>query len=205
MPIDLFCGLIPELGAKTKQTAAGLLHSSSNIVGIGLKGAPGPDLKKKCWMYFPESNCPFYRVTVFSNYSPNNVPDISRYWSLMTETSESPDKPLDRARLIEDTIQGLLNTKLIESRDQIASTWMYNADYGYPTPSLYRDDILKQVHPELQKLGVYSRGRFGGWKYEVSNQDHSLMQGVEWANFIRLGVPEVTYPYPNVANANYAK
>jgi protoporphyrinogen oxidase len=205
MPIDLFCGLIPELSAKKRTTATGLLHSSSNIVGIGLKGAPGPDLKKKCWMYFPESDCPFYRVTVFSNYSPNNVPDISRNWSLMTETSESPDKPLDRARLIEDTIQGLLNTKLIESRDQIVSTWMYNADYGYPTPSLYRDDILKQVHPELQKLGVYSRGRFGGWKYEVSNQDHSLMQGVEWTNFVRLGVPEVTYPYPNVANANYAK
>ncbi len=28
------------------------------------------DLATKCWMYFPEDNAPFYRATVFSNYSP---------------------------------------------------------------------------------------------------------------------------------------
>ena len=30
------------------------------------------------------------------------------------------------------------------------------------------------------------------WKYEVSNTDHSLMQGVEWANHVMLGEPEHT-------------
>ena len=66
----------------TESVDRGLLHSSSNIFGIGLKGAPPEHLRTKCWMYFPEDNCPFYRVTVFSNYSPNNVPDIRQYWSL---------------------------------------------------------------------------------------------------------------------------
>ena len=67
----------------------GLLYSSVNIIGIGLRGRPKPELAKKCWMYFPENNCPFYRVTVFSNYSPANVPDPEHYWSLMCEVSES--------------------------------------------------------------------------------------------------------------------
>jgi hypothetical protein len=25
-------------------------------------------------LYFPEDDCPFYRATIFSNYSPNNQP-----------------------------------------------------------------------------------------------------------------------------------
>jgi hypothetical protein len=58
--------------------------------------------REKCWMYFPEDNCPFYRVTVFSNYSPRNVPDPSRQWSLMAEVSESPGKPVDRDGLLNE-------------------------------------------------------------------------------------------------------
>ena len=48
------------------------LRSSSHIVGIGLRGACPHGLK--CWLYFPEDDCPFYRTTVFSHYAPNNCP-----------------------------------------------------------------------------------------------------------------------------------
>jgi protoporphyrinogen oxidase len=205
IPLNVVTTQIVELPDALRQRASELKHSSSNIVGIGLKGQPKTELKSKCWMYFPESNCPFYRVTVFSNYSLNNVPDPKDTWSLMTETSESSHKPVDRSKLIAETIEGLLNTKLIESRDDIISTWVHSVEYGYPTPSLERDSILNEVIPSLDSLGVYSRGRFGGWKYEVSNQDHSLMQGVEWVNKIALGIPETTYFYPNVANSNWGK
>jgi protoporphyrinogen oxidase len=206
LPIDQLCQLvIPVLPKEVVDASKGLKFSSSNIVGIGLKGKPSEALRTKCWLYFPEDNCPFYRATVFSNYSPTHVPDISRYWSLMTETSESPRKPVDKSRILEDTIQGCLNASLIKSRDEIASTWVYRAHYGYPTPSLERDACLNVIHPYLDSIGVYSRGRFGAWKYEVSNQDHSFMQGVEWVNKVCLGVPETTVFYPNVANANWGK
>jgi protoporphyrinogen oxidase len=205
IPLNIFATQIAELPDALRKRTSELKYSSSNIVGVGLKGQPKNELKHKCWMYFPESNCPFYRVTVFSNYSPNNVPDPETTWSLMTETSESSHKPVDRSKLITETIEGLLNTKLIESAEDVVSTWVHSVEYGYPTPSLERDPILTEVIPTLDSLGVYSRGRFGGWKYEVSNQDHSLMQGVEWVNRMALGVPETTYFYPNVANSNWGK
>ena len=87
-------------------------------------------------MYFPEDDCPFYRVTVFSNYSPNNVPDITKYWSLMAEVSESPDKPVPATpeERLEEVVQGMLNTKLIASRDDMSS------------PDLSRDDHTAE-HP----------------------------------------------------------
>jgi protoporphyrinogen oxidase len=183
-----------------KPKAAKLKHSSSHIIGIGMSGKPPAALREKCWMYFPENDCPFYRVTVFSNYSPNNVPDIEKYWSLMAEVSESAHKPVDGNRVVQQTIDGLRTTRLIDDSHNIVSTWHYCAKYGYPTPTLGRDAVLNAIQPELERQSIYSRGRFGGWKYEVSNQDHSLMQGVELVNRLVNGTPEVTYPFPNIAN-----
>jgi protoporphyrinogen oxidase len=179
----------------------GLLHSSVNIVGIGLRGRPKPELAKKCWMYFPEDNCPFYRATVFSNYSPANVPDAGLYWSLMCEVAESPHKPVDQALLRDDVVSGALNTRLIGDRRDIATVWSFRAPYGYPTPGLYRDEALSELIPEFERHGVYSRGRFGMWKYEVSNQDHSFMQGVEIIERLLSGRREITAFSPELANS----
>ncbi len=205
MPLDVFTRKVEGLDSEIVAAAQGLKHSSTNIVGIGLKGQPKDSLKTMCWMYFPEANSPYYRVTVFSNYSPNNVPDSTQYWSLMTETSESPVKPVDRETLIADTIKALLEDQLIDSADDVVSTFHVAFDYGYPTPSVERDGILKAVLPALEPFGILSRGRFGAWKYEVSNQDHSLMQGVEWANRVVMNVPELTLPFPDTANAMWGK
>jgi protoporphyrinogen oxidase len=179
----------------------GLLFSSSNILGIGLRGQAPEHLRTKCWIYFPEENCPFYRVTVFSNYSPNNVPDFPKHWSLMAEVSESPHKPVDQGRLLEQVIEGLLATRLIGRREDIVSTWKYRAGYGYPTPGLERDAALDEIVPFFESRGVYSRGRFGLWKYEVSNQDHSFMQGVEVVERLLNGRPEITAQNHALANS----
>jgi len=179
----------------------GLLYSASNIFGLGLKGKPPAELATKCWMYFPEDNCPFYRVTVFSNYSPYNVPDINTHWSLMAEVSDSPHKRVNQEQLLEEVIQGALNTRLINTREEIVSTWSFRAGYGYPTPGLHRDEALAELIPFFEEQGVYSRGRFGLWKYEVSNQDHSFMQGVEVVDRLVNGMLEITATDPNHANS----
>lgn len=207
MPVDTLCGALTPGLSEAGTASSNLLHSTSHIIGIGLKGEMPDHLQKKCWMYFPEDDCPFYRVTVFSHYSPNNVPEpeTGRYWSLMAEISETEDKPVDRARIFEDTIQGMLNTRLIRSKDDVVSRWLYTAPYGYPTPSLDRNKLLARVQEALKPTGVSSRGRFGAWKYEVSNQDHSFMQGVEWVNWALLDVPETTVRFAETANGMWGR
>jgi len=193
MPLDRLCNDVinGEMPRDIKRAAAGLRHSGGYMVGVGIK-QPCPSTKS--WMYFPESNCPFYRVTYLSNYSPFMTPDKDRYYSLLCETSYSEFKPVDGKRIVDDTITGLVNAGLItdKDRDDIVDTWLFHADYSYPTPSVERDGILSQVIPYLEQHDVYSRGRFGMWKYEVSNTDHTLMQGVELVNRLLLGEPEQT-------------
>ncbi|MEL7473447.1 MAG: FAD-dependent oxidoreductase, partial [Planctomycetota bacterium] len=193
MPVDILCkdiitGDVPD---DVRTTAAQLKHSGGHMIGVGIK-RPCPSTKS--WMYFPEDNCPFYRVTYLSNYSPNMTPDKDRYYSLLCETSYSDHKPVDKDTIIEETITGLENAGLLEpgEREDIVTTWHYHADYSYPTPSVERDEILSQVIPWLEARDVFSRGRFGMWKYEVSNTDHTLMQGVELVNRLVLGEAETT-------------
>lgn len=193
MPLDKLCNdvLNGEVPREIKKATASLRHSGGYMVGIGIK-QPCPSTKS--WMYFPEDNCPFYRVTYLSNYSPFMTPDKDRYYSLLCETSYSPFKPVDGKQIVDDTIRGLINAGMITEKDQadIVDTWVYHADYSYPTPSVERDGILSQAIPFLEHHGIYSRGRFGMWKYEVSNTDHTLMQGVELVNRMLLGEPEQT-------------
>ena len=83
----------------------------------------------------------------------------------------------------------------------VVSLWHRREEHGYPTPSLGRDAVLARVRPELERHGVFSRGRFGAWTYEVSNQDHSFMQGVEVADrLLGLGT-EDTLDRPGLVNA----
>ncbi|MCC6991461.1 MAG: FAD-dependent oxidoreductase [Acidobacteria bacterium] len=191
MPLDrLLLGLHgrPDLAARAPE----FVHSSSHIVGVGLNGQPPASLTTKCWMYFPEDRVPFYRATVFSNYSPHNVPDASRQWSLMAEVSESPVKPVDATRIVDEVVQGFVDCGFIAAGD-VASVWHRRLEHGYPTPWLGRDDVLHPIDAALRGLDIYSRGRFGAWKYEVSNQDHSLMQGVEVVDLLLGGTAERTY------------
>ena len=84
---------------------------------------------------------------------------------------------------------------------QVVSQYYQYLDHGCPVPTIKRESLLSTIQPWLQSKGIYSCGRFGGWRYEVGNQDHSFMQGVEVAELIMRGVPEDSYPDPNYVNS----
>lgn len=171
-----------------KKDTQELEYTSALIVGIGLKGKVPKELKTKCWMYFPEDNTPSHRVTVFSNYSPNNAPEGC--WSLMAEIPYSRHKEINKKDIVNEVVEGMKRTQLIDNQDKTISHWILDAEYTYPIPTLGRDGVLKKIQEELMDRDIFSRGRFGAWRYEIGNMDHSVMQGVEIVNKLILDEPE---------------
>lgn len=177
IPLNHLIRLAP--GPVRTELAAGLRYSATNVVGVGLNGSTPDHLKTKCWMYFPDNNSPYYRVTVFTNYSPQNAARPGEQWSLMTETSESDAKPVRAESLVEETLLALEEDGLIPDRNAICSVVHKRLPQGYPTPYLGRDAAVDPMLRAFESHDIWSRGRFGAWKYEVANQDHSFAQGYE--------------------------
>lgn len=213
--LDFMCDWVEKPEFKS-----GLHYSSTHVIGFGLRGVNPHDLK--CWLYYPEDDCPFYRCTVFSHYADKNVPapgtklktqrlangdapasdeaQEGPYWSLMFEVAESKYKPVDLEKVVEECFQGAINTELCKPTDEIVSVYHRRLERGYPTPTLDRDGSVAEALPWLRSKDIWSRGRFGSWKYEVGNQDHSCMLGVEAADNMMYGAMEMTLNYPDIVN-----
>jgi protoporphyrinogen oxidase len=196
MPLD---SLVAISDMKTlSHHARGLVHNSVHVIGYGLKGSIPGEAEGMCWLYFPEPEDPFYRVTMFSHYSPANAPEGC--YSVMAEVAESPAKPVNRREVVASSLTRLRAAGLVGAGDKVVSCWTRRLERAYPVPSLGRDAALDAILPALEERSVYSRGRFGAWKYEVGNMDHSYAQGVEIADRLATGKPEITIARPSYVN-----
>jgi len=194
IPLDVLLDTLIDVKTAIKNR---LHYSSMVILGLGIKGIVPPKIKKNMWIYFPEDDFPFFRATILTNFSQSMAPPNT--WSIMCEVLHSSYKPLPKGN-IQTKIINVLEQHGIIHRKHIADIWEYRIPRAYPIPTFKRDAILANMLPILESYRIYSRGRFGLWRYEVSNQDHAFMQGVEWVNKILLDDPEITAFNPKKAN-----
>jgi len=193
MPIDQLVAAIDACPEDVRSAAAALEHNGVRVVGIGCERGLADD---RSWLYFADEEIPFYRVTNFAKYAAANVPsaDTGRYSSYLTETAYSRHRPGDPGRLAQDVLDGLVATGLLDATTPIASVHTIDVDYAYPIPTRDRDRALGVVQPWLAAQGIYSRGRFGSWKYEIGNMDHAVKMGIDVARRLTEGRPEELWP-----------
>lgn len=158
-----------------------LEHSSVYVVGLGVQDRVGRSLGAMCWAYFPDPGLPFYRVSNLSHYDRGLVPAGAPASSLLVEVSHSAHRQVNAETLERDVIRGLKRTGILRSSREVLHTWVHREEYGYPTPTLGRNAARRSIQTRLGGRGVLSRGRFGAWRYESSNMEHSFVQGYDAA------------------------
>jgi protoporphyrinogen oxidase len=192
MPLDRLVAAIETCPNSVRAAATTLRHNGVRVVGVGYER---PLLDERCWMYFPDPDVPFYRVTNFAKYSPANVPqaDVERYCSYLTETAYTYS-PGDRRRLERRVTSDLVATGVVADDAPIASVHTIDVEYAYPVPTLRRDRALAAIQPWLMAHDIYARGRFGSWRYEIGNMDHAVKMGIDAARLLVEGRPEELWP-----------
>lgn len=176
MSLKLLVGMMQNISLPS---VSRLATSGVYVVGIGIQGTIPQHLKDLHWMYVPSSRIPFFRVSVYSNYSKNNAPQGT--WSLLFEVSYDGKKKLDSALCIQEVVSAAKAIHCIPDAACIVDTFFVAAPSAYPVPTMNRDKILAKILPKLARYHISSLGRFGSWKYETGNMDHVCLSGMEWA------------------------
>ncbi|GMT06521.1 hypothetical protein PENTCL1PPCAC_28695, partial [Pristionchus entomophagus] len=156
-----------------------LQKSKVVLCGIGMTRPQPEHTESYSWLYFPQPDIIFYRVTFISNFNECMTPNVALYWSVLCEIGVSSEAEVDEADVAERSVQDLLRVGIITDQSLVVERWVKVQPYGYPIPSINRDETLARAHSSLEKHKIYSRGRFGSWLYETSNQDHSFNMGKE--------------------------
>jgi len=202
MPLNKLIGMIGEQDPELLATKAELKSSSTTAVGLGFDGELPAALHGKSWIFSADSEVSFHRATVVTNFSPslsNNGKSETPRWSIMFETSSSAHRPVavDQDSLVADHLAELRRWGAIGQDEKPLSVWYKHLEMGYPLPFIGRDELLSSeqnnILPRLEQYGILSRGRFGGWRYESSNQDYAFVQGVEAVDVLASGKGESVY------------
>jgi len=170
--------------SKIKALSKKLKHNSGFLVGLGINGKQPKILDKKIALYFPDYKWSFHRATILRNFSTSMTPPNT--WSILFEASFSKNRKLTINKVESDAKRFLKDFDLIKSEKDIMNVWKKRVPYFYPIPTIGLQDVLYKIQKYLLKHDIFSRGRFGNWRYEIGNMDHSFMLGVDAVNHIEI-------------------
>ena len=154
-----------------KRTADKLLCNSLFNFNVGFDVA---NLTDKHWIYFPETKYPFYRIGFWHNICPTSVPKNCS--AIYGELSYLPGTKTEKQvyNLAEKSIKsatkvlGLNNSNIITQKN-------LHIPHAYVIYNFWREKNLKKLLAQLEKISIYSTGRYGEWKY--SSMQEAVLDG----------------------------
>jgi protoporphyrinogen oxidase len=192
---------LPELvrmlaGApKTVQEAAAKLACSSHFL-VSL-GVALPVVSDAYWTYYYDEEIPYSRLSFPSMYTPYAAPPACS--SIQAEVVHSRFRPLDSPdTVVERTIDALLATGVLHSRDEIIAVDARNVRYANVIFDFERSPNVAVVHGYLGVHGIERCGRYGDWEYLWTDQ--SILSGERAGNAVRaaLGLEHRAFDAPEV-------
>jgi UDP-galactopyranose mutase len=170
LPIPRLLDLIDEAPESLKEDAARLECLSLTLVFVVIGRPVGTKVQR---IYAADSSTPFHKIVINHN-SSDYLRSLPRH-GIAGEMSRRA-----RADATDDGIERLLvealhRLGLLRSADEVVETATLDVKYGYPVPTLGREEIVERIRDWLSGLGIFSVGRFGEWAY--INSDEAMHRG----------------------------
>ncbi|HJM68522.1 MAG TPA: FAD-dependent oxidoreductase [Candidatus Babeliales bacterium] len=172
IPLDQFLKKIVDRSSTNFKTQhKNLLCNSVLNFNLGINRA---DLTSKHWIYFPESEYPFYRLGFPHNFAksmaPKNCSSLYGECSFLGNT--------DTESLLKKAIATTKKFFDIQSSEVITQK-IISIPRAYVLYNFWREKNLPDLLSQLDTHAVKSIGRYGGWKY--SSMQESVLDGKQVA------------------------
>jgi UDP-galactopyranose mutase len=169
VPLPELVKMIKSAPEEVIKASEGLIYNSIACFNIGVDRK---EISDKHWLYFPEKEYLFNRISFPMNLSPMTVPEGKS--SVLVEVTYRGAK-LD----IEDTKgkvrEGLINTDILRDNDRLEVFDALDFKYAYVVYDLQHRRNVNTIQTYLNSLRISSMGRFGEWEY--LNMDKSILSG----------------------------
>jgi len=170
--------VLPRVVRNLPEEVAGAVNALTyrDVVAVHL-GVGREQAVKWHWMYYPEPQDPFYRVSFPSNMAPSTAPPGCT--SIIAEVAVDPTSPLDEGRVTEECIKALTRSGVLRADDPILLKRCYRLSPGYVVYDAPRARSVEVIGDYFSEKGIVPAGRFGEWRF--FNMDHTIMSGLQAA------------------------
>jgi len=167
-PLPQLVGMIDGAPERVREAAAAL--RSNRVLAVHL-GIDRPDLSDKHWVYYPEPQFVFQRISIPSNFAPGLAPAGAS--SVTAEVTSACHWRSEK--LIGRVVSDLQLAGVLAKGDRVRVAYVQELDPAYV---VYRPDHREQIgvlREYLEPRGIFSCGRFGDWEY--LNMDQAILSG----------------------------
>ena len=169
LPLPEIANMMDDVPEEVQTAADNLFYNSLICVMVGVKR---PDITDKHWLYFPEKDLLFNRISFPMNFSSYTTP--AGCSSILVEVTYR-DKIIDLEEIKKQVLEDLVKAKIITENDEIEICTAIDFKYAYVIYDLYQRKNVKVIHEYLVAHNIIPIGRFGEWEYY--NMDKAILSG----------------------------
>ncbi len=172
IPLPELVRICPEAPEEVRKAAALLRTNSIVVVNLGIAR---PRLNDWHWVHFPEPGESFFRISFPNNFAENVAP--AGMSSISAEVAYSPERPIDKAGIVERVVEDLRRVRVLRPEDRVAFSAIRDIPYGYCIHDFHRKAAVRTVRNWLLERDVIATGRYGLWNYFWSHE--AMMSGLQ--------------------------
>lgn len=177
IPLDNLIGLYQFSNPEVRKTVSQLRYNNLSLIYLFFDM---PEIIKDNWIFFPELEFSFNRLSEQRSFSSFTVPEGKTV--LCAEITNPKINDLNEDEMVARVVKDLLKAKIIKDEKEITGKEVVRMNNVYPVYDLTYKENLNRILDFVDSQGIITLGRYGLFNY--NNIDHCFDMAQKCAEYL---------------------